>query len=59
MQLELNSDERQFLSKVLDHRLVELIREIDHADSREFREGLKVEADLLNSLKNKLETGSA
>ncbi|HEX5034261.1 MAG TPA: hypothetical protein VFW62_07270 [bacterium] len=55
MQIELTAKERQYLESMLMHHLRELSREISHTDSRDFRENLKEEAEVLRVLQTKLE----
>jgi hypothetical protein len=55
MQIELTAKEKQYLEGMLMHHLRELSREISHTDSRDFRENLKEEAEVLRVLQTKLE----
>jgi hypothetical protein len=55
MHLELNLEERQYLNKALERYLSELTHEIVHTDTREYRQGLKTESEVLSMLKRKLE----
>ena len=56
MQLEINPQEQRTLERILQRYLSELRNEIDHTDSREYRDGLKHEAEMLAALRAKLES---
>jgi len=56
MHLEINPQEQRTLERILRRYLSELRNEIDHTDSREFREDLKHEAEVLAALRAKLES---
>jgi hypothetical protein len=55
MQIELTAKEKQYLESMLMHHIRELSREISHTDSRNFRENLREEAEVLRVLQTKLE----
>ncbi len=55
MNLELNSQEEKALSQLLSRYLSELHHEISHTDTREFRQILKNQAEVLEVIKNKLQ----
>ncbi|HKX13083.1 MAG TPA: hypothetical protein VJP40_08020 [bacterium] len=55
MHIELTAKEKQYLESMLMHHLRELSREISHTDSRNFRENLKQEAEVLRVLQTKLD----
>lgn len=55
MQIELTAKEKQYLESMLMHHLRELSREISHTDSRNFRENLREEAEVLRVLQTKLD----
>ncbi len=50
MELTLSAEEQEFLSNILEQRHRELLREIAHTDHREFKEGLRRDERLLESL---------
>ncbi len=54
MPLELNSEEIRFFNQLLERHLVNLLQEIAHTDSREFKKDLQSEYDFGSALKNKL-----
>ncbi len=55
MHIELTAKEKQYLESMLMHHIRELSREISHTDSRDFRENLREEAEVLRVLQTKLE----
>ena len=50
MELTLSGEEYEFLVNILEQRHRELLREIAHTDHREFRQGLRCDEKLLDSL---------
>jgi chromosome condensin MukBEF complex kleisin-like MukF subunit len=54
MELILSEEEQEFLSKILEERQRELLEEIAHTDRRDFKEGLRRNEKLLESLVNRL-----
>lgn len=50
MELTLNAEEQEFLLNILEQRERELLREIAHTDHREFKQGLRRDEKLLDSL---------
>ena len=54
MELMLSPEERQFLLEVLEQRHRELLKEIWHTDHREFKETLRKNESLLESVLNRL-----
>ena len=50
MQLTLNTEEQELLLSILDQRHRELVKEIAHTDHREFKQGLRKDERLLDSL---------
>ena len=50
MELSLNVEEQGFLSNILEQHHRELLHEIAHTDSREFKQGLRRNEKLLDSL---------
>ena len=58
MELKLSAEEQQFLLTTLEQRHRELLREIAHTDRREFRQGLRVDEKLLESLISRLHPAS-
>jgi hypothetical protein len=53
---ELSNEEKAYLAALLSRRHDELLHELHHAFSREYKEGLKQEANLTERLKQKLVT---
>lgn len=54
MELTLNDKEREFLQNTLEQCHRELLNEIAHTDSREYRKGLSSNEELLASLLTRL-----
>jgi len=54
MELELTMKEKKYLESMLTNHLRDLRYEINHTDSRDFRENLKEEAEVLHLLQAKL-----
>lgn len=54
MQITLSTEEQQLLTKVLEERQRELLREISRTDHHEFKVVLQNNAKVLESLVNKL-----
>ncbi len=54
MYIELSPDERLYLDKILSRYLSEISHEISYTDTREFRQRLKNEAEILRVLQSKL-----
>ena len=52
---ELQEQEREYLAKLLKKRHDELLHELHHAVTREYKAGLRQEIDLTESLKEKLQ----
>ena len=50
MELTLNTEEQELLLSILDRRHRELVNEIAHTDHREFKQELRKDERLLNSL---------
>lgn len=50
MELTLNTEEQELLLSILDRRHEELVNEIVHTDHREFKQELRKDERLLNSL---------
>ena len=50
MELTLSDEEQDFLLNILEQRHRELLIEIAHTDSREFKQGLRINEKLLDSL---------
>ena len=51
---EMTDQEREYLGKLLDRRHTELLHELHHAMTREYKTGLRQEIDLTEVLKAKL-----
>ena len=56
MKLELKVAEREFLRELLEEKQTRMIQEIDHTDTRDFEEMLKKKLDVLEGLKQKLDS---
>ncbi|MFP5226743.1 MAG: hypothetical protein ACLGXA_03880 [Acidobacteriota bacterium] len=54
MELTLSTEEHEFLMNILKQYHQELVREIAHTDHREFKQGLRRDEQLLESLENRL-----
>jgi len=54
MELTLNTEERELLVSIVDQRHRELLKEIAHTDHREFKQGLRKNERLLDSLLSRL-----
>ena len=54
MELTLNTEEQELLVSILDQRHRELLKEIAHTDHREFKQGLRKNERLLDSLLSRL-----
>ena len=52
MELELSAEERELLLRILDQRHLELQKEISHTDHREFKEVLRKNEKLIESVLN-------
>lgn len=52
---ELDEQEREYLAKLLAKRHDELLHELHHAVTREYKAGLRQEIDLTEQLKRKLQ----
>ena len=50
MELVLSDEEQEFLAKILEERHRELLEEIAHTDRRDFKEGLRRNEKVLESL---------
>jgi len=54
MELTLNTEEQELLVSILDQRHRELLKEIAHTDYREFKQGLRKNERLLDSMLSRL-----
>jgi len=54
MELALNTEEQQLLLSILEQRHQELSKEIAHTDHREFKQGLRKNERLVDSMFNRL-----
>jgi hypothetical protein len=52
--LDLSKDEKQYLSNLLHRRHDDLLHELHHAFTREYKDGLKREIELTDELRQKL-----
>jgi len=55
MNLEMTIEEREFLREMLEEEQKHLIQQIDHTDTRQFENMLKVRLEVLENLKRKIE----
>ena len=55
MNIDLTESERELLAEVLEEKQTRMIQEIDHTDTRNFKEMLRTKLEVLESLKQKLE----
>ena len=58
MKLELSAEEQQLLLQILERRHFELQKEISHTDHREFKEVLRKNEKLIESVLNRLGASS-
>jgi hypothetical protein len=56
---DLNEQEREYVAKLLAKRHDELLHELHHAVTREYKTGLKQEIELTEQLKGKLHAVAA
>jgi hypothetical protein len=54
MELRLNAEEQELLLTILERRHQELLKEIAHTDHREFKQGLRQNEKLLDSMLSRL-----
>ena len=57
MELVLTDQERELLRQILEHRLLELQKEIAHTHHREFKQTLRNNEKLIESMLDHLRTG--
>ena len=55
MVLEISDDERAFLAELLTAKQSALLHEINHTDTQEFKQTLRRQFELLETLKSKVE----
>ena len=55
MLLDISTQERAFLSELLEAKQNSMLHEINHTDTREFKEILKQQFALLEALKSRIE----
>jgi hypothetical protein len=58
MELELNAEEQELLIQILEQRHLELQKEIPHTDHREFKQVLRKNEKLIESMLNRLRTSA-
>ena len=56
MTLDITNEERDYLLEILDARREELIHELHHTDTLDFKEMLKRKVDLVEGLRSRLAT---
>jgi hypothetical protein len=59
MELTLNTEEQELLLSILDRRHRELLNEIAHTDHREFKQELRKDERLLDSLSSRVRGAAA
>lgn len=59
MELTLNIEEQKLLLSILDWRHEELLNEIAHTDHREFKQELRKDERLIDSLLNRVRNAAA
>ena len=55
MNLEITTEEREFLREMLEEEQKHLIQQIDHTDTRQFEDMLKRKLEVLENLRRKIE----
>lgn len=55
MNIDLTESEHELLAEVLEEKQTRMIQEIDHTDTRKFKEMLRMKFEVLESLKQKVE----
>ena len=55
MLLDISTQERKFLSELLEAKQNSMLHEINHTDTNDFKELLKKDLEVLEALKGKLE----
>ena len=58
MDLSLNSEERELLQQILEQRHLELQKEISHTDHRDFKQALRNNENLIESMLTKLRSST-
>ena len=58
MTLDITDEERDYLLEILDARREELIHELHHTDTLDFKEMLKRKVDLVEAVRSKLTTAA-
>ena len=56
MTLDITNEEREYLLEILDARREELLHELHHTDTLDFREMLRRKVELVESLRSRLAT---
>lgn len=55
MNIDLTESEHELLAEVLEEKQIRMIQEIDHTDTRQFKEMLLTKLEVLEGLKQKIE----
>lgn len=55
MNIDLTESEHELLSELLEEKQTRMIQEIDHTDTRDYKQMLRTKLEVLESLKQKLE----
>jgi hypothetical protein len=53
--IDLTESEQELLSELLEEKQTRMIQEIDHTDTRDFKQMLRTKLEVLESLKQRLE----
>ena len=56
MTLDITAEEREYLLEILDARREELLHELHHTDTLDFKEMLKRKVELVEAVRSKLTT---
>jgi hypothetical protein len=59
MELSLSAEEQELLLRILEQRHLELQKEIAHTDHRDFKQALRRNEGLIESMLSKLRVGAA
>lgn len=55
LNIDLTESEHELLAEVLEEKQIRMIQEIDHTDTRQFKEMLRTKLEVLEGLKKKNE----
>jgi len=57
MTLDITEQEREYLLEILEARHAEMLHELHHTDTRDFKEMLRRKVEMVEGLKSKIEGG--